>query len=40
MNNEILKNKKVLITGGGGLLGVSLTKLFLSLGSEVFFYVL
>ena len=35
MNRENLKNKKILITGGAGLLGVSLTKLFISLEAEV-----
>tara|TARA_B100001123_G_C15189763_1_gene978818 strand:+ start:108 stop:1073 length:966 start_codon:yes stop_codon:yes gene_type:complete len=35
MNKNFLKNKKVLITGGAGLLGVSLTKLFISLNADV-----
>ncbi len=35
MSKNFLKNKKVLITGGAGLLGVSLTKLFISLEAKV-----
>jgi len=35
MKNKFLKNKKVLVTGGAGLLGISLTKLFLSQGAKV-----
>ena len=36
MHNNYFKNKKVLITGGAGLLGVSLTKLLISLNAKVF----
>ena len=35
MINNYIKNKKILITGGAGLLGTSLTKIFSSLGAEV-----
>ena len=35
MKKNFVKNKKILITGGAGLLGISLTKLFLSLGANV-----
>ena len=35
MNKKFFKNKKVFITGGAGLLGISLTKLFLSKGAKV-----
>ena len=36
MKKKFLKNKRVLITGGAGLLGISLTKLFLSQEAKVF----
>ena len=35
MNKKFFKNKKVFITGGAGLLGISLTKLSLSKGAKV-----
>ena len=35
MINNYIKNKKILITGGAGLLGTSLTKIFSYLGAEV-----
>ena len=37
MKKKFLKNKRVLITGGAGLLGISLTKTFFITGSKSFF---